>query len=109
MKGKPSLPKLVVAITNAGDAWIMGSAARWFAGDDPPNDIDIVVPFEKWQVVAPMIPRDAQPNKFGGWRFTTDGVDVDVFPDNIGRLMSHTGCNDAWHPKSNNRWNRNMT
>ena len=42
------------------------------------------MPLEKWQIVATLIPQDATPNKFGGWRFEDDdGNMIDVWPDSV--------------------------
>lgn len=81
-----SLPKLSNAICNAGHAWVVGS---W--GKEGANDLDIVVPFDHWEAVSAMIPRDAAPNKFGGWRFMDEGVEVDVWPGDPIRMLKRTG------------------
>jgi hypothetical protein len=71
-------------------AYIVGSYAKYLAGEDiEVNDYDLLVPLEKWQAIALLIPESAQPNKFGGWRFVVDdGYEVDVWPDNLDNYLS---------------------
>jgi hypothetical protein len=71
---------------------LAGSYAKWLCGEDiEPVDFDIVVPHEKWYLVALLIPEDAKLNKFGGWRFEVnfngEKVEVDVWPDTIERYL----------------------
>ncbi len=78
------LPRLVYLMCVHG-ALIVGSQAKRLMGEDiDGNDYDLLVPLDKWQTIALMIPRDAEPNKFGGWRFTDDkGNEIDVWPDTL--------------------------
>ena len=66
---------------------IVGSVALRMAGLIPPGtpkDYDILVPFVKWSRIAPLIPRNAELNSFGGWKFrTTKGIEVDVWPGDL--------------------------
>jgi hypothetical protein len=66
-------------------ALIVGSLAKKMVGEDIEiDDYDILVPLEKWQTIALMIPETAKPNKFGGWRFKDDkGNEIDVWPDTL--------------------------
>jgi hypothetical protein len=75
-------------------AYIVGSFAKKLCGEDvDTNDYDVLVPLEKWQTIALLIPQDAKPNKFGGWRFKTDHhgeeVEIDVWPDTLDNYLSH--------------------
>jgi len=79
------LPRIVYQACVHG-ALLVGSQAKRLAGDDiesDPNDWDLLVPLEKWQTVSLLIPREAKPNKFGGWRFEEDGIEVDIWPDSV--------------------------
>ena len=77
------LPRLVYLMCVHG-AYIVGSYAKFLVGEDvTPTDFDLLVPLEKWQTIALIIPEDARPNKFGGWRFEVDGFEVDVWPDTV--------------------------
>jgi hypothetical protein len=79
------LPRLVYLMCVHG-ALIVGSKAKWFTGDiaDPGNDYDLLVPLEKWQTIALLIPDTAKPNKFGGWRFKDEkDNEIDVWPDTL--------------------------
>lgn len=82
------LPRVVYQMAVHGGL-IVGSQAKRMVGevevDSKSNsDWDVLVPFEKWQIIALLIPTSATPNKFGGWRFETeDGVEVDVWPGSV--------------------------
>ena len=78
------LPRTVYLMCTHGGL-LVGSIAKKIMGDDiKTNDYDILVPLEKWQTIALMIPEDAKPNKFGGWRFTDDkDNEIDVWPDTV--------------------------
>lgn len=93
-----TLPRMVTKLTAIHDAWIVGSAA---APDvEKPRDYDIVVPFHKWNEVAQLIPIDAKPNTFGGWKFKDEGdTEVDVWPDDLGRVMTAGMAQYAWQPR----------
>lgn len=105
------LPRVVYQMCVHG-ALMAGSQARKMAGEDvEPNDYDLLVPLEKWQTIALMIPETAKPNKFGGWRFfaheplstgvtfrsggvtftagTPETVEVDVWPDSVFNYLSN--------------------
>lgn len=90
---QPLLPRTVYQMCVHG-ALIVGSFAKHLTGekDIEPNDFDLLVPLENWQTIALLIPEDARPNKFGGWRFMVDNhgteVEVDVWPDNLYNYLS---------------------
>jgi len=86
------LPRVVYQMCVHG-ALLAGSAAKKATGEEiEPNDYDLLVPHEKWQVIALLIPTDAIPNKFGGWRFMTDfenqKVEVDIWPSTLLQYLS---------------------
>lgn len=97
MMGK-ILPRVVYQMCVHG-ALIVGSYAKEIVNnvDISSNDIDLLVPLENWQTVALLIPESAKPNKFGGWRFTTDFGDekteIDVWPDTLVNYL--TNCKSA--------------
>jgi hypothetical protein len=101
LKNKPTLPKLAVAITALG-GWIVGGAAD--PTEQNPQDIDILIPFHLWSKVAPLIPSDARPNKFGGWRFMQASVEYDVWPGDLESMMQKSFFHHAWHPLTGARW-----
>ena len=93
MSKKKLLPRVVYQMCVHG-ALITGSFAKKLAGEDiVPEDFDLLVPLEKWQTVALMIPETAKPNKFGGWRFETEHgdelVEVDVWPDTVQNYLTN--------------------
>ncbi len=86
-------------------AWIVGSAAEPDADISCVRDFDVAVPFGVWHLASSLIPDYADPNTFGGWKIKvceTDGADytVDVWPDEMGRLVLNRVFGWAWHPKS---------
>jgi len=95
MKGQLGrFPTSARKICNFG-AWVVGGAIL----DDDPKDIDLLIPWEHWPVVAALIPQDARPTNLGGWRWDEDGVTIDVWPDRLSRLLSRPGIlTEAWHP-----------
>jgi hypothetical protein len=71
------LPRVVYQMCVHG-ALLVGSYAKYITGEDiEPNDYDLLVPHHAWQTIALLIPEDARPNKFGGWRFLVDAKDAD--------------------------------
>ncbi len=46
------------------------------------------MPLEKWQTIALLIPMNAKPNRYGGWRFIDHETEVDVWPDTIEHYLS---------------------
>ena len=90
---KKLLPRIVYQMCVHGGL-IVGSQARRLAGEDvKPNDWDILVPIDRWWAVASFIPGDATPNKFGGWRFESDGIEIDVWPDTVMNYL--TRCKNS--------------
>lgn len=80
------LPAVVYQMCVHG-ALIVGSLAKKMAGDQSvkeSNDYDLLVPLDKWQTIAMLIPDTAKPNRFGGWRFMDGkGNEIDVWPDSL--------------------------
>ena len=84
------LPRVVYQMCVHGGL-IVGSIAKKLMGEDiESNDYDILVPLDKWQTIAMIIPPHAIPNKFGGWRFTDDkGNEIDVWPDTLHNYLTN--------------------
>lgn len=85
------LPRLVYLMCVHG-ALVVGSTAKWLNGDidTDPKDYDLLVPLERWQTIALLIPDTAKPNKFGGWRFNDDkGNEIDVWPDTLENYLKN--------------------
>lgn len=94
-------PSLVAKLTHVFGAWIIGSAAEPGIELSSVRDFDVVVPLEQWYLAAALIPMTALSNTYGGWKVETEtGVSVDIWPDDIGRLLLNSKCTIAWHPKS---------
>ena len=82
------------------DAWVVGSSAQLHEPSDEPRDVDIVVPLSRWHEIGPYIPGTATPTLYGGRRFEAEGTQIDIWPDDIGRLITAKQFKAAWHPKS---------
>lgn len=93
-----SLPAIAIKLTHICNGWIVGSAAN--PENVSPRDIDILIPFRNWNVASSLIPSDAKPNTFGGWKFTSKGVEFDVWPGDLDQLLLNDKAELAWHPQS---------
>ena len=85
MKTQPLLPRVVYQMCVHG-ALIVGSQAKRLVGetiDSKNSDWDLLIPYDRWQTIALLIPENARPNKFGGWRFRTDDTEVDIWPGDV--------------------------
>jgi hypothetical protein len=92
------LPRMVYLMCVHG-ALLVGSQAKKLMGENiESNDYDLLVPLEKWQTIALLIPIDAKPNKFGGWRFKDDKEnEIDVWPDTLQNYL--TNCKTKYGGK----------
>lgn len=102
--GLKGLPALVRQLVTMHDAWVIGSAARSEADHGSVRDFDVVVPFAEWKCAALLIPKDAVPNTFGGWKCQSGSAEVDVWPGELGALMQNAAARYVWHPRSGARW-----
>lgn len=97
------MPSLVCKLTYAHEAWIIGSAAKPDCDHTTVRDYDILVPFSNWQKAAMLIPDNAVPNTFGGWKCQSEGREVDVFPGELSWLFTNDLAKYAFHPRSGKR------
>jgi hypothetical protein len=100
------LPPLVHHLTIAHDAWVVGSGARPDADYKKLRDYDVIVPFSEWQRASLLIPTDAKPNTFRGWKCRSEGAEVDVWPGELGWLITNVKCEWIWHPRTGVRWHK---
>lgn len=85
-KKKINFPKAVLNILFNFDCWLVGSAAKNM--DMLSRDYDILCPFHNWNKLCLIIPSDAKPNSFGGWKFSIDGVEIDLWPGDMSHFMT---------------------
>lgn len=98
-------PPVVLRLCHSFDAWVVGSAAR--PDNRQPRDFDVLVPFCQWHAAISLVPRDAQPNSFAGWKFADeDGNLIDVWPGDLSWLAQRPQFTDAHHPASGTRITR---
>ena len=91
------MPKSVKLFIQHFDAWIVGSAA------DPSKhiyrDIDVIIPFSKWNAASGLIPADCTRNTYGGWNYVEGGITVDVWPDDLNNAIRTQMVEYIWQPK----------
>ena len=97
-------PKLVVALVNNFDAWIVGSGAN--PDVTKPRDYDVIVPHWNWGPAAHLIPPDAVVNSMGGFKCVQDGIEIDVWPGSVEWVMLNAKSEWAWQPRHNVRLRR---
>lgn len=90
-----SLPRIVNLLCHLHDAWIVGAI------NEPIRDYDIIVSFANWREAVVLVPMNAKPNSFGGWKFTDEEKTIDVWPGEMAWLMTNSAWSTAWHPKTN--------
>jgi hypothetical protein len=89
-------PKAVLNLCYGASGWLVGGAVI----EESPKDYDIAIPFSHWHIAMNMIPRDASPNSFGGWSYQDEGVDIDVWPCELGELMRNNEVKALLHLQS---------
>ena len=97
-------PPIVSKLCYCFDGWIIGGAAKDL--DKPPRDYDVIIPYYLWHQASIIIPQDAKINSFGGWKFIDDGFNVDVWPDDITRMLKVAMVEAVYHPQSGTRFIR---
>ena len=97
-----NLPKLVQQMCELFDCMIVGSTADKGIN----SDIDMIVPFEKWQGCASFIVNNARifelaPTRFGGWGFqdVASHRQVDVWPMRMEDMFVTCRPSSVYWPK----------
>jgi len=102
------MPKLVRAICGTSKkAWIVGGAA--IPNCKTIKDFDVAVSYSDWPMIAMMIPKDAKPTLFGGWKCKENGWEIDVWPAEIIDIFHCSKCEWMWQPQLNIRIHREPT
>jgi len=96
-------PSLVSKLVYGHDAWLVGSSANPDVDLNTVRDFDVVVPFNYWKGAALLIPDNAWPNTFGGWKCISDNREIDVWPAEIGELMISDMSEWIFHPYTGTR------
>lgn len=89
-------PTLVRKLCFGFSAWIVGSAVS----SDNPRDYDVAIPYQYWREAALILPKDAKPNNFGGWKCISDGKEVDVWPFDLHEFVLIHPVKELYHPMS---------
>lgn len=99
------LPELVCKLCYSHGAWIVGGACV----SDEPRDWDVCVPLTRWKEACMLLPRDARVNAFGGLKAVSEGQTIDVWPAELGDLMTNEQVQELWHPQSGARFSRSKS
>jgi hypothetical protein len=97
------LPAIVGKFAFLCDAWVVGSGAKPDVDFSTLRDWDILVPFPGWHIAAGFIPKTAVPNIFGGWKFISHDVELDVWPGDLHVYLRQGLVSAIWHPASGKR------
>lgn len=96
------IPKrLYSALTTWDGFWILGGAA--VPGASEIKDLDIMVEHHYWFLASSLIPREARVNTLGGFKWEEEGLSIDMWPDELSRLVVRPKFKAAWHPKTDTR------
>ncbi len=95
------LPKSIKLLVQHYGAWIVGGSANPDALISTVRDIDVVVPFSRWNEASSLIPTDAKINEYGGWKFKQRGLIIDVWPEDLSVLMLNHKLKYIWQPRFN--------
>ncbi len=112
------LPTSVKLFVERCDAFIVGSAAYPNANIETVNDIDVVIPFHKWDVACIIIQTSfisdcedyekwkagVNLNVYGGLKFVDDGISIDVWPSDLNKYLLSSLVKYVWNPKFNLRY-----
>jgi len=87
------LPRLVSQIVSFDSVFIVGGTAKAIATGNKEyliKDIDVLVTnIDIWNDVALLIPKDAKVNSYGGWKFKTEEIEVDIWPESLEHHLKH--------------------
>ncbi len=101
LNGWPSLVRMLVLNHNA---WLIGGAAKAVLNNedlDGLRDWDVHVPFSEWAHASLLIPAGSQSNSFGGWKVIEKDVAIDIWPGDVGEVVSrYGGSTHCLHPLS---------
>jgi hypothetical protein len=76
-------PPAVAQLLYNFNGWLVGSTADPSKEITPESDFDILIPFNEWHKACLCIPKDAKRNSFGGWEFSVDGCEIDMWPGDL--------------------------
>ena len=82
------VPTSILLLCRQG-AYIVGSFARHLRDESVKfNDYDLIVPPSDWCYVAPLIPKAAKLNSYGGIKFIDDSHNsIDIWPSSIEQYL----------------------
>ena len=82
------VPTSVLLLCRQG-AYIVGGFARHLRDQSVKfNDYDLIVPPSDWCYVAPLIPKTAKLNNYGGIKFIDDQYNsIDIWPSSIEQYL----------------------
>ncbi len=102
---KDNAPNLVRKLVMNCNGWLVGSAAKENVDISNLKDWDVVIPFSYWKFAASLIPNDAVPNSFGGWKCNECEISIDIWPADLSDILTSSQTLNAYHPLTNTRLN----
>ena len=100
------LPRSVKYMAQNYNVWIAGSAADLSSDITKIKDVDVIIPFEIWNKITGLIPKDSKMNSYGGWRYVENNVTIDIWPDNLNNFLSSSLPKCIWQPRYNIRYSK---
>ena len=96
-----TLPQFVKNACFNHDAWIVGGGALYLCEKkEKVRDWDIVVPIDQWFNVSRGIPKGTPSNTFGGFKLNIEGIEIDIWTQDIGRLFMYDLAQIIAQPKT---------
>jgi hypothetical protein len=87
-----SLPIVVRQLCFNHDAWVVGGAAKFLCGlSQKKRDWDVIVPLHEWMQASKQFPHGSRTNTFGGVKIESDGFEIDIWAEDVGRYFQTAG------------------
>lgn len=97
-------PEIVTLLTTVCNGWLIGSSAD--PENSNPRDYDIYIPMKEWLTASVLIPKNATINSMGGFKFVSNGIEIDVWTGDCNDFLASNYFKHAYHPKTGIRIKR---
>lgn len=85
------IPLIVKTATYNHDGWVVGGSAQYLCGlTSKVRDWDVIVPPNEWAKLCKTFPYKSVTNTFGGIKLLENGVEVDLWPEELGLYFINT-------------------
>ena len=92
-----NIPSKVLKLLYDFNGWLVGSSVD----KQNPKDYDILIPFSEWSKACICVPNDATKNRFGGWKFKEDGIEIDIWPGDLSWFVTLPDFKKAYNYRYN--------